>query len=319
MRRLCISLPAAVGLLLTFGINLDYGKQQDATTISSIGSVLAVKLRAVRQFPSDLEIGGELAGVSPGATRYITREDLLTLPQVTYTVNDDSNFSGPTKISGVPLEELKPSLGAAAQSDMVVAICDDQYRANYPRDYVAAHHPLLVLTIDGQPPSGWPKDAKGHGYDMGPYMISHPKFTPSFRIFSHADEPQIPWGVVRMEFRTENAAFGAIVPRGARAGTPLVKGGYRIAQQNCFRCHNRGREGGQKSGVPWLVLSAWATASPEYFASYVRDPQGKNPHAQMPGNSGYDDATIGALIAYFQTFSPTGADSNARPPKKGKP
>jgi len=53
-----------------------------------------------------------------------------------------------------------------------------------------------------------------------------------------------------------------------------------------------------------LVLSAWATASPEYFAAYVRDPQAKNPHAQMPGNSGYDDATISALIAYFQTFSP---------------
>jgi len=62
----------------------------------------------------------------------------------------------------------------------------------------------------------------------------------------------------------------------------LVKAGYRIAQQNCFRCHNMGREGGQKSGTPWLVLSAWAMASPEYFAAYVRDPQSKNPLAEMP-------------------------------------
>jgi cytochrome c1 len=51
------------------------------------------------------------------------------------------------------------------------------------------------------------------------------------------------------------------------------------------------------------VLSAWATASPEYFAAYVRNPQSRNPQAQMPGNPGYDEATLGALIAYFKTFS----------------
>jgi mono/diheme cytochrome c family protein len=121
---------------------------------------------------------------------------------------------------------------------------------------------------------------------------------------------------VRIELRNETAVFGAIAPRGPHAATPQVKAGYRIAQQNCFRCHNMGREGGQKSGTPWLVLSAWATASPEYFAAYVHDPQAKNPRAQMPGNSGYDDATIGALAAYFQTFSPGHTSS---PPQKGKP
>jgi hypothetical protein len=61
---------------------------------------------------------------------------------------------------------------------------------------------------------------------------------------------------------------------------------------------------GELAGLPWLVLSAWAVSSPEYFAAYVRDPKAKNPHAEMPGNPGYDDATIGALRAYFQTLSP---------------
>jgi mono/diheme cytochrome c family protein len=299
-----IVLLAAAGFLLTNGIALDYAKQQDATAMPAARSVPVLKFLAARQSPSDLEVGADLVGLPPGATRYITREDLLALPQVTYTVTDDSNFTGPTKISGVQLDELTRSLGAAPHSDMVVAICDDKYRANYPRDYIAAHRPLLVLTINGQPPSGWPKDSEGHGYDMGPYMISHPEFTPSFKIFSHADEPQIPWGVVRIELRDESAVFSAIVPRGPHAAAPLVKAGYRIAQQNCFRCHNMGREGGQKSGTPWLVLSAWAAASPEYFAAYVRDPQARNPHAQMGGNPGYDEKTVGALIAYFQTFSP---------------
>src|ERR1700737_141770 len=247
MRRLCIASLAAVGLLLTAAIELDFAKQQSATAKPAAHSVPVTNLRATRQFPSDLEVGGELAGLPAGATRYITREDLLALPQVAYTVTDDSNFTEPTKISGVPLEELIQALGAAPRSDMVVAICNDKYRANYPREYVAAHHPLLVLAVNGQPPSGWPKDAEGHGYDMGPYMISHPEFKPSFKIFSHADEPQIPWGVVRIEFRNEHTVFGAIAPRRNRAATPLVKAGYRIAQQNCFRCHNMGHEGGQKS------------------------------------------------------------------------
>jgi len=67
----------------------------------------------------------------PGVTRYITREDCLTLPQATYTVSDDSNFTGPTKISGVPLEDLARLSGAAPRAAMIVAICDGKYRANY--------------------------------------------------------------------------------------------------------------------------------------------------------------------------------------------
>src|SRR5258708_24748947 len=117
-------------------------------------------------------------------------------------------------------------------------------------------------------------------------MAAQPKCTPVLKIFSQADEPQIAWGVVRIELRDENAVFSAIVPRGPHAAAPLVKAGYRIAQQNCFRCHNMGREGGQKSGTPWLVLSAWATASPQYFPRYLRQPHAKNPHPPNPGNPG---------------------------------
>jgi|SRR5579872_14955 len=302
MRRLSIASLAAASSLLSGGIALDYAKQSDTVATSAAHSFPINKLRTARESSSDLEVGGELAGLSPGLTRYITREDLLTFPQVTYTVSDDSNFAGPTKIGGVPLEMLAKSLGAAPQADMVVAICDDKYRANYPREYVAEHHPLLVLTVNGQPPSGWPKDPGGHGYDMGPYLISHPEFKPSSK-FSHADVPQIPWGVVRIEFRDENTVFGTIAPRAAYAASLQVMAGYRIAQQDCFRCHNMGHEGGRKSGIPWLVLSALATASPEYFSAYVRDPKSKNSHAEMPGNSSYNDVTIGSLIAYFRTFS----------------
>jgi mono/diheme cytochrome c family protein len=124
--------------------------------------------------------------------------------------------------------------------------------------------------------------------------------------------------VVRLEFRQEKMVLGAIAPRGPQAASELVQAGYRIAQQNCFRCHNMGQEGGMKAGHPWLVLSAWAAASPKYFADYVRNPQSTNPRTQMPGNPGYDDATIGALIAYFKTFS-SWSQERPGPPEKEKP
>lgn len=267
------------------------------------GTTLAAKLHAQRASASDLEVGGDLIGLPAGTTRYITREALLALPQVSYTVTDDSNFAGPTRVSGVLLEDLLRDLSAKSRAAMVVAICDDKYRTNYPRAYLAAHHPLLVLQVNGKPPSGWPRDSGGHGLDMGPYMITHAKFTPAFKILSHRDEPQIPWGVVRLEFRDEGMVFGAIAPRGPRANDAAAQAGYKIAQQNCFRCHNSGAEGGQKSGVTWTVLSALATNSPEFFVDYVRNPQSKSPGAQMPANSNYDGETMRALTAYFRALS----------------
>ncbi|MGA3293165.1 MAG: c-type cytochrome [Candidatus Acidiferrales bacterium] len=274
------------------------GRSADAQTAAPASQTI---LHAARVSASDLEVGGELAGLPAGSTRYITREDLLVLPQVSYRVTGDVNFGGPTQVSGVTLEELANRLGAVPNADLVVAVCDDAYRANYPRAYIAAHRPLLVLEIDGKPPSGWPKSADGG--DMGPYMISHPKFTPSFRVLAHTDEAQIPWGVIRLEFRDEKEVFGAIAPRGADANGAAVQAGYRIAQQNCFHCHNMGSEGGQKSGLSWQVLATWASGSPDFFAAYVRDPKSKNARAQMPGHPNYDDATVRALIAYFGTFS----------------
>jgi mono/diheme cytochrome c family protein len=134
-------------------------------------------------------------------------------------------------------------------------------------------------------------------------MISHPKFSPAYKVLSHAEEAQIPWGVVRIEFREEKTVFGAIAPRGTRARDREVQDGFRIAQQNCFRCHNAGREGGLKSGLSWEALSAFAEASPKDFAAYIRAPLAKNSRAQMPGNPQYDDATLAALTAYFRTFS----------------
>jgi len=285
-------------------------------------SLTVTHVHAERLATTDLELAGDLKGLPAGVIRYVSREDLLALPQVTFTVSDDSNFKGPTEISGVLLEDVIKSFAGAPSADLAVAICDDEYRAHYPRAYLAAHHPVLVLKINGQPPSEWPKDAGGGGQAMGPYMISHREFKPGIRILKHQEEAQIPWGVLRLEFRNEKAVFDSIAPRGQGRSSAAVQAGYRIAQQNCLRCHNMGQYGGQKAQHPWLVLSAWAATSPGYFAGYVRNPQSENPHARMPGNPNYDVETFKALIAYFKTFSfplPPSSVSSGLSSKREKP
>jgi len=261
-----------------------------------------LSLNAARQLPSDLEIGGALAGLPPGTTRYVALDSLLALRLTTFTVSDDSNFAGPTKVSGIPLEDLPRLLGADPLADLVVVICDDKYQATYPRAYIQEHHPLLVLRVNGEPPAKWPKDPESHS-DMGPYMISHPEFTASS---THFDQAQIPWGVVRIDFRSEKAVFDAIAPPQLRSDDAAVQTGYQIARQYCFHCHNAGSEGGQKAGRSWQTLATFASAAPDYFSAYVRDPKQKNAAAQMPANPGYDDATIRALRDYFATFARSG-------------
>lgn len=266
-------------------------------------------LQSQRRSRLDLELSGDLAGVPAGETRYISREELLQLPQDSLTA-EDGNFPHTAHVSGVPLDVLVHRFAAHPGADMALAICSDKYCAPYTRAYLAAHKPILVLNVNGEPPANWPKDADG-SY-MGPYLISNPRFTPSFSLLSHKDEQQIPWGVVRMEFRNEQRILATLAPRGPSAGRPLVQDGYRIAQQNCFRCHNLGGAGGKKAGLPWGVLAAWAAGSPDFFREYVRDPKSKNPKALMPGSPEYDSQTLRALAAYFRTFARAAAPEAVR-------
>jgi mono/diheme cytochrome c family protein len=300
MRRLGIGALSALASVVTVAGTLFVQLQAEPGATAG----LAAKLRAEPSSPTDLQIGGYV-GVRPSdMTWYLTRADLLRLAQVSFMVSNDANFPRPMQVSGVPLEDLARDLGVPA-GDMIIAISKDQYQASYPHDYLVEHHPLLVLEINGKPPSDWPKNVEG--FKMGPYMIAHQKFTPAFQLLAHADEPQIPWGVVRLDFRDEKLVFGTIAPTGPLANRPPVQTGYQIARQNCFRCHNAGDQGGKKSGVTWAALSAIATASPDFFQAYIRDPKSKSPQAQMPANPHYDDATLDALTAYFRSFSEPGS------------
>jgi hypothetical protein len=268
-------------------------------------------LHRQRTSPGDLELGGELAGLPPGSTRYVRYADLLTLPRENYTVNDDTNLPRNTAISGVALTTLARLFGHSPESTLIVAISYDGYRANYSLDYRAVHHPLLVLRINGRLRDQWPHSENGG--PMGPYLISHPFFKPAFKVLSHEDEPQIPFGVVQLDFRRESVVFGAIRPPGNwRADSPVGQG-YIIARQDCFRCHNRGAEGGQMAGKSWTQLAAVAQAAPRRFQQIIRHPASVTPGAKMPGEPAYDDATVEALTAYFKTFASPGSGSGRQP------
>ena len=261
-------------------------------------------LHTDRSSPGDLEIGGELARLPQGSTRFIRYEDLLALPQETYTVSDDTDLPPNTEISGVPLASLARLLGKSPHDSLIVAICYDHYRANYPGDYLAQHHPLLVLRINGKLRDQWPKSPSGDA--LGPYLISHPLFKPAFKILSHWDEMQIPYGVTRLEFRQESAVFGAIRPHGFWPSKSQVQQGYLIARQDCFRCHNMGPEGGTMAGRSWedLANSAWDDGPT--FRDIIHNPASVNPGAKMPPHPQYDFGTLDALTYYFKTFATAG-------------
>lgn len=261
-------------------------------------------MHATRQDSDDLEIVGELAGVPPGASRYVAYDDLLALPLVTAMVDDDPNFGRAVTITGVPLAELPALLGAKPDAKMVTAICDDAYAAHYPAAYLAAHHPLLVLKVNGERPAHWPIGTDGS--PMGPYMIAYVHYRPSFRVFAHVDEPQVPWGVVKLALEDEAKVYAPIEPKGPHASDELVQQGYTIARQSCFRCHSRDGEGGTKSARSWDFIARYAVERPASFDEYVVAPKRVNPDSQMAASPQYDAATLHALHAYFSQFVESG-------------
>jgi mono/diheme cytochrome c family protein len=258
-------------------------------------------LRETSTSPQDLKVSGDLPGLPAGSTRFIAYDELSRLPQVDFRVLDDPNFHGPAEISGVYLDELLRMLGIPEKGLMVAAVCDDHYEAHYSEDYLHAHRPILVLRLDGKPLMRY-KRTRDDGV-FGPYLVSHASFQPRYHILAHAEEAQIPNGVVELRFLKQDAVLDAIRPRGVFAEDSPEMEGYRIAQQNCFRCHNQGAEGGQMAGITFSMIGMLAKSSPDFFAKYVRTPQAVNPKSNMAGSPQYDDATIAALRAYFTTFT----------------
>ncbi|MGC2299897.1 MAG: cytochrome c [Acidobacteriaceae bacterium] len=259
-----------------------------------------IPLAAQRTSPQDLEISGDVPGIPQGEKRFVHYAALSGLAQVTFTVRDDANFSGPVKLSGVPLDALTAALGVGG-GKMIAASSNDGYEAHYTPEYRATHHPFLVLRMGGEEPAKWAKGPEGENY--GPYLISHASFSPAFHVLAQKDEAQIPYGVMGLRFLDEAAVLKELRPPGAPAGSPAMQG-YRIVLQNCLRCHREGDVGGTKSPFGWPQMALIAEGNPSAFGKYVVRPNSVNPEANMPANPDYDAATVTALTDYFRSFAP---------------
>lgn len=271
-----------------------------ALALDSALSTISTQLQKTSE--QDLIVSGDLPGAPSGSTRYIPRSEIEKLHHVSATVTDDPNFTGPARIEGVLLEDLLVALHIPEQNTLIAAICDDQYETHFTADYRAAHHPVLVFNLNGKPLAVSSRNADEGVY--GPYLISHAVFTPRYNILSKQEESQIPNGLQELRFLKEDKVLAAIQPQGSFADDSPVEQGYRIAREDCFRCHNQGEYGGHKANRTWQRLAKVAKEEPDFFAAYIRDPKSQYALAQMPGEPKDSDAAIKALTAYFQTFAP---------------
>ena len=97
---------------------------------------------------------------SPGETRFLTRDDLLT-----HFSGDDHQarrrqLYRDGQVKAVPLEDLTSALGVPA-GDMMIAICKDKYRAHYsPRLSGGASSRAGDRVEWAGALSDWPKDRR---------------------------------------------------------------------------------------------------------------------------------------------------------------
>ncbi len=256
-----------------------------------------LSLAAARESADDLEISGRVVGLPVGRVGYVSREELLGLPQVAAVVSGDPDLGGGTvHVSGVRLSILERAVGAEDGVDVIDLPCSDGYRSYYPAEMVRAHEPILVLTIEGMAPGTWA--AKTKQYDPAPYLVVYDAFRPAWRVLAHEDQPQLPTNVVRVDFAMQAETFAQIKPV---AESVAAKQGFQIARQNCIRCHAAGATGGSKSDKTWRELALDARERPRWFGRVVKNPKAVNAKATMAANPGYDAATLQALTEYFQS------------------
>lgn len=197
---------------------------------------------------------------------------------------------------------LQAALPVAPESDVIFAVCDDGYAAHFPKDYVAAFKPLLILELDGKPPKEWGKSLAS-GVGMPPFYINSAAFAPrdSETAAGQKESVRYPYAVARLDFTSAARTLGKLRLKPGAGETALA--GEKLALRDCLSCHEHAGFGGKNSGRPWLLLKTWS-ANTNYFRRYVKKPKSVQPAAKMPGFAHYDDAALDALTAYFREFQP---------------
>jgi hypothetical protein len=256
----------------------------------------AVDLLPARTSPSDLEVSGSFPG---GRTNgFLTRTQLLALPQSWSTNAQDLALKTRAVYRGVALTDLRAALQVDPASDILFAVCTDGYSASFPADYLAAFRSLLILEINGKGPDTW---GKSHltGLEMAPFYVNAGEFKPrpEETVLGNVEAVHFPYGVVRIEFRAASRTLDRLRLR--PGASEAARNGEKLVLRDCLSCHGHEDFGGLRSGRPWLLLKTWSSNT-NYFRRYVVNPQSVQPASRMPAFKAYNAATLDALQAYFR-------------------
>jgi mono/diheme cytochrome c family protein len=119
-----------------------------------------------------------------------------------------------------------------------------------------------------------------------------------------------PWGLVRVERTTFEAAYPHTAPTGIPLGTPAQLG-YHLFIGECIRCHAINREGGRVGPELNVPRSIVEYRPIEQIKAYIHDPQAFR-YSAMPAHPQLREQDLDALIAYFQAMSARKYDPEAR-------
>jgi len=289
-------MPVANRLLLPFRIGLAL------SWLALVPTLAAIELYTERVSPQDLEIRGKLAGVPAGESRFVRWSELRSLPTSTLTMPRAFGLDAP-QLTILFLSDLWIALPHSSTADTLLAVCQDGYASVYPRDFITAYRPFLVLEINGLGPADWPPPGVKH--DFGPYVISiATEVVPAVAQLLDGAHKR-PWGAVTLELATFAERF-ADAYRGKWAElSPQAVTGRVLWINSCASCHRGPGQmfGGTKSDRPFEALAALAIRDAGYFRQYVRDPKSKMPGAAMEPHPHYTDEQLAALIAFITAES----------------
>lgn len=266
--------------------------------LALVPTLAAIELQTARVSPQDLEIRGKVAGVPAGESRFVRWSELRSLQTSTLTLPRAFGLAAP-QLTLLFLSDLWTALPHSSTADTMLAICQDGYASVYPRDFITAYRPFLVLEINGQGPADWPPPGVKHNF--GPYVITiAAEVVPAVAELLDGAHKR-PWGAVTIEFTTFAERF-ADAYRGKWADiSPRAATGRDLWINSCASCHRGPGQmfGGTKSDRPFEALAALAFGDADYFRQYVRDPKSKVPGATMEPHPHYTDQQLAALIAFI--------------------
>lgn len=267
----------------------------------SSNSTAALILTPTRSRSTDLEIVAAWKDDSPPQARFLSRDQLESLPVVRFTKALDVGVSKDPAV-GVLLTDLLAALPLSTQPDFVLADCTDKYQGNFTTRVMEHNQPVLVTHVGDTPLDQWAAEQENPGW--GPYLID-------ILDENNLTDPvhKKPWGVTTLRLTQIHRLVETLKTQApSTAGDwDLHHPGFRLFLANCASCHASadGAVGGAVSNRTLPILATFAKYNPDYFFKMLKDPVGTNPLAeQMPPTPHYSQQQFQQIRDWLALFAP---------------